>query len=156
MLTVKQLKQEISVALDILDHTSGEFDCVSSYRSSINVRFEIASDVDECGWLVLLDLYKHIGLERVAITSACSASMRPPSTAIRHISKLVDDGYVIREKDSMDHRRVYLVLTAKGREVVERWMDGMRADAKRRHRSALIFPKSAVSSSVSSRPDQIR
>jgi len=69
----------------------------------------------EPAWDIMLDLYKHTVARRViTVTSACVAAAVPPTTALRWISSLVDEGLVERIPLASDRRTVELRLTGKG------------------------------------------
>lgn len=72
-------------------------------------------------WDILLDLFvqKSSG-KRVSITSACIASGVPPTTGLRWVTLLVDEGLVIREGDEVDRRRAFLRLSKTGEIAVQR------------------------------------
>lgn len=66
-------------------------------------------------WDMLLDLF--LAQERnepICVTSLCYASHVPPTTALRWIGVLVDDGLVFRRQDREDKRRSYVLLTDAG------------------------------------------
>jgi hypothetical protein len=63
-------------------------------------------------WNILLDLLiQHSQARKVSITSACIASLAPPTTALRHINALVRSGRIERIPDPADHRRAHLRLS---------------------------------------------
>lgn len=74
------------------------------------LRARLFPQVEEPGWLMLLDLYANPGRD-VSVTSACGASFVPWTTALRHIDLLEAGGLVEREHDPKDRRRVFLRLT---------------------------------------------
>lgn len=79
-------------------------------------------------WDILLDLYAaDLEGRPVSISSACIASMVPPSTALRWIKVLEKHGLVTRGQDETDARRKYLMLTDKSREALERFMESVEA-----------------------------
>lgn len=65
-------------------------------------------------WDLLLDL-KAAQLEGkpVSVSSACIAAAVPPTTALRWIKTLTDEGMIEREADPQDGRRIFLSLTSK-------------------------------------------
>ena len=70
----------------------------------------------EAAWDILLDLFVHEGLQKqVSITSACAASGVPPTTALRWLGLLEQQGLVRRIPSKMDARVEYLELTRDGR-----------------------------------------
>ena len=66
-------------------------------------------------WDMLLDLYlADILSQRVSITSLCSASKVPPTTALRWMGTLQGEGLIERAADPYDHRRYYVSLSESG------------------------------------------
>lgn len=66
-------------------------------------------------WDMLLDLAaSEAEHRRISVTSLCIASNVPPTTALRWIDVLVDAGLVARERDPVDGRRTFVVLTGLG------------------------------------------
>lgn len=66
----------------------------------------------EPAWNILLDLFVHQHKGRqVSVTSACIASQVPPTTALRWINLLVDEGLIERVGDPADRRRALLALS---------------------------------------------
>lgn len=66
-------------------------------------------------WDILLDLY-HSGLaqHRVSVSSLCTASNVPASTALRWIKTLQNEGLISRSGDPLDARRYFVALTNTG------------------------------------------
>ena len=68
----------------------------------------------EPGWDILLDLYiAQIEEKSVSVSSACIGSASPPTTGLRWLGVLADQGLVEREHDPQDQRRVLVRLTDK-------------------------------------------
>lgn len=75
----------------------------------------------EPAWDILLDLYiAHGERKDVSVSSACIGSAAPPTTGLRWLGVLADQGLVEREHDPEDQRRVLVYLT-------ERALDAMDA-----------------------------
>jgi len=92
-------------------------------------RSEIAAGhlFSDPAWDILLDLFVgQVDGRDVTITSACIASRRPSTTSLRYIDHLSKQGLVYREKDSRDHRRVYLRLTEGAFHAVADWLAAFR------------------------------
>jgi DNA-binding MarR family transcriptional regulator len=71
-------------------------------------------------WDMLLDLYAaSLEQRRVSVSSLCIAAAVPPTTALRWIGTLHDEGLFERQADPTDRRRAYIALSEKG-------VDGMR------------------------------
>jgi len=65
-------------------------------------------------WDILLDLLNsRLSHRRVSVTSVCVASNVPPTTALRWIRLLENEGLVRRQADPFDGRRFYIELTEK-------------------------------------------
>lgn len=63
-------------------------------------------------WDMLLDLMAaRLERRKVAVSSLCIAAAVPPTTALRWIKNLTDDGLFTRVADPQDGRRVYVELT---------------------------------------------
>lgn len=80
-----------------------------------------ADFLGEPNWDILLDLFiaKSRG-KMVSITSACIASHVPPTTALRWIALLEEDGLIIREGDKDDRRRFFIRLSEEGEKAMIR------------------------------------
>ncbi|EIZ80144.1 regulatory protein MarR [Novosphingobium sp. Rr 2-17] len=69
----------------------------------------------EPAWDIMLDLFIATKeRRRVSVTSACIGSAVPSTTALRWISILEKQGFLVREADLGDARRVYVKLSARG------------------------------------------
>lgn len=78
----------------------------------------------EPAWDILLDLYIALGEGKsVSVSSACIGSAAPPTTGLRWLGVLADEGLVVRENDTADHRRVLVRLTPAGIAAMERFFD---------------------------------
>lgn len=87
------------------------------YRSR-RLRPQVFSDdalFGEPAWDILLDLFiaesEH---KRLSVTAACIGAAVPTSTALRWLVILESRGFVRRENDPTDARRVFLHLTGEG------------------------------------------
>ena len=68
----------------------------------------------EPGWDILLDLYIAQAEDKpVSVSSACIGSASPPTTGLRWLGVLAEQGLVAREHDPQDQRRVLVRLTDK-------------------------------------------
>lgn len=73
----------------------------------------------EPAWDILLDLFIAAKeRRRVSVTSACIGSAVPSTTALRWISILERLGFLTREADPGDARRVYVRLSPRGYEAM--------------------------------------
>ena len=74
-------------------------------------------------WDMLLDLYiQRCKGHRVSITSICNASFVPATTALRWLAIIQDRGWVSRESDPNDRRRVYVGLTREGEVAIAQYL----------------------------------
>jgi len=63
-------------------------------------------------WDMLLDLMAaRLERRRVAVSSLCIAAAVPPTTALRWIRTLCDQGLLVRAADAEDGRRVFIELS---------------------------------------------
>lgn len=68
----------------------------------------------EPGWDILLDLYiAEADGKPVSVSSACIGSAAPPTTGLRWLGVLAEQGLVDRQHDPQDQRRVLVHLTEK-------------------------------------------
>lgn len=75
-------------------------------------------------WDLLLDLLASQYLGRpVSISSACIAANVPPTTALRWIDKLVQEGLLVRESDPADRRRAHLSIAPELAARLEEWIE---------------------------------
>ena len=81
-------------------------------------------------WDMLLDLFaSQLAQVRVSVTSLCVASNSPTSTALRWISALEREGLIERRADPLDGRRIFISLSAKGSDALDRYFDGLNGRA---------------------------
>lgn len=74
----------------------------------------------EPSWDMLLELYAaDLAQRRVAVSSLAITAGVPLTTALRWMSALQKDGLIARENDPLDGRRVFVKLSARGREAIE-------------------------------------
>jgi DNA-binding transcriptional ArsR family regulator len=78
-------------------------------------------------WDIVLDLMA-ARLEgiRVSVSSLCIAASVPPTTALRWIKQLTDQGLLERQADDEDGRRVFISLSPQGVQAVEQWFQACR------------------------------
>lgn len=78
----------------------------------------------EPAWDILLDLYiAHAEEKPVSVSSACIGSAAPPTTGLRWLGILAEEGLVLRENDPEDNRRVLVRLSPAGVTAMERFFD---------------------------------
>ncbi|WP_177204134.1 winged helix DNA-binding protein [Sphingobium sp. AP50] len=88
-----------------------------------HIGFELSADPV---WDMLLDLYiwEHRGRD-IAISSLASAANVPPTTARASIRTMRDLGWVYRQRDPVDGRRIYIRLTKKAHAALEAIFEGV-------------------------------
>jgi hypothetical protein len=81
-------------------------------KRRLRERFFDASLFADPAWDILLDL-KAAALEgqKVSVSSLCIAASVPPTTALRWISLMTEDGMLVRHHDPDDARRVFIELS---------------------------------------------
>lgn len=84
---------------------------------------ELATAFTEPAWDLMLDLYiaRSEG-RRVSISSAAIAADVPPTTALRWIAHLEQQGILRRESDPADRRRTWLSLVEEACHQMERYV----------------------------------
>ena len=74
------------------------------------------------GWDMLLDLYaSHLEQKRVSVSSLQIASAVPGTTALRWMTRLEAKDLLRRHSDPFDARRVFVALSDRGLELMERY-----------------------------------
>lgn len=82
----------------------------------------------EPAWDILLDLYVALAHQKpVSVSSACIGSAAPPTTGLRWLGILAEEGLVVREPDPEDQRRVLVRLTEKGACAMDRFFEAAAA-----------------------------
>lgn len=85
--------------------------------------FGCAEMFGEPAWDILLDLYiASAEGKQVSVSSACIGSACPPTTGLRWLAILTEQGFVVRENDSSDNRRIMVRMTDKGVAAMERFL----------------------------------
>jgi hypothetical protein len=80
-------------------------------------------------WDILLDLYAAFLEERqVSVSSLCIAAAVPPTTALRWLKLMTKSGWLEREADPIDRRRVYMRLSAKSLKNMQKYLDDLDLD----------------------------
>ena len=75
----------------------------------------------EPAWEVLLELYEaQLTHRSESVSSLCIASGVPATTALRWIQNLENDGWIERTADPKDRRRVFVKLSQKGQDAMNR------------------------------------
>lgn len=78
-------------------------------------------------WDMLLDLLAaRLDGVRVSVSSLCIAAAVPPTTALRWIKTLTDQGLVDRSADPHDGRRIFIALADDAANALHRWYGAAR------------------------------
>lgn len=87
---------------------------------------------NEPAWDILIDIFIHESEgKQIPISALCHASYAPPSTALRRVNDLCDDGHVVRIDDPEDGRRHFVALTPATAELLVSYfgsVDGWEGD----------------------------
>lgn len=84
----------------------------------------------EPAWDMLLDLYAaHYEGKLVSVSSLCIASNVPSTTALRAIQTMSDEGCLIRQRDPLDGRRIFLALSDTARVNLDAYFDELMFSA---------------------------
>jgi DNA-binding transcriptional ArsR family regulator len=76
----------------------------------------------EPAWDMMLDLLQAEMMDRrVSVSSVCMAAGVPPTTALRHLKRLEDEGLILRQPDPFDGRRFWLQLAPDVSTSIRRW-----------------------------------
>jgi hypothetical protein len=77
----------------------------------------------EPAWDILLDLYiAQAEGKPVSVSSACIGSASPPTTGLRWLTVLTEQGLIARAADKQDHRRIMVHLTERGMAAMEEFL----------------------------------
>jgi DNA-binding MarR family transcriptional regulator len=93
---------------------------------ALRSRFFKAELFADPAWDMLLDLYRaELDQHRVSITSLCTASAVPTSTALRWLRALEEEGLVRRRQDPLDGRRTFVGLTSAAVEAMNSYFEAV-------------------------------
>lgn len=98
----------------------------------------------EPAWDILLDLYiAQVESQEVSVSSACIGSASPPTTGLRWLGVLQQEGLIMRISDPSDQRRVLVKLSPVGIECMERYFDQVsRANGNKAGKTKASQPSS--------------
>ena len=93
-------------------------------KRQLRSRFFDAALFADPAWDILLDLTAaRAEGRRVSVTSLCIASGVPPTTALRWIAQMTDQGLLVREEDLVDRRRAFVALSDKAVTAMARYFE---------------------------------
>lgn len=85
----------------------------------------------EPAWDILLDLYIAQAEKRaISVSSACIGSAAPPTTGLRWLGVLQEEGLVLREHDPQDQRRILVRLSSDGIHRMEDYLSKLTRSGK--------------------------
>lgn len=80
------------------------------------------------GWDILLDLFAaKLEDKTVSVSSLCIAAAVPPTTALRWITTMTEQGALVRRQDPNDARRVFIELSTDSEERLRRYFGDIAA-----------------------------
>lgn len=103
----------------------GTLQKVKMYCHDARIRSETFPGMASCNpsWHMIFQLYiAKYYRENVSVTDVAVMINTPVTTTLRHIDNQVENGFIRRVDDDEDRRRIWLVLTPKGEELVEKCM----------------------------------
>jgi DNA-binding response OmpR family regulator len=78
---------------------------------------------DEPGWNMIMELmHARLSGQKVPVSALCAASGVPQTTALRRLGELMGDGYIAKERDPNDARRLWVRPTERTVELVQKYM----------------------------------
>lgn len=78
----------------------------------------------EAVWDIFLDLYiAEAEAKRISVTSMCIGSGVAPTTALRYMTILIDAGWLVREEDEIDNRRIFVKLSGSAKAQMDLYLD---------------------------------
>ena len=108
---------------DLSDDDLTELACRIYESRRQRARYLSSSLLGEPVWDMLLALYCFTARgRRMSVSSLCFASGVPQTTALRWTRVMEERGLIARSKDHQDGRRYYLVLTGRGRELMQNYL----------------------------------
>ena len=101
-------------------------------QRQLRARFFAGDLFADPAWDMLLDLTAaRAEHARVSVTSLCIASSVPPTTALRWIGQMTEEGLLERVEDDTDRRRAFITLTEKAADSMARYFAEIGANAAR-------------------------
>jgi DNA-binding MarR family transcriptional regulator len=65
-------------------------------------------------------MHARLSGQQVPVSALCAASGVPQTSALRRLASLMEEGYVVKERDPKDARRIWVALTDRATEMVDR------------------------------------
>lgn len=109
-------KVENQLKSDILDNDGNEYliNFVSRYMENRKLRSKMISQdlfSDPC-WDILMDVFSaRLNDKNISVSAVATAGNMPHTTGLRYIDTLEKIGYIYRERDDWDGRRIFVKMT---------------------------------------------
>jgi len=104
-------------------------------------RFLSANILGEPVWDMLLALYCFTARrEALSITGLCHAANVPSTTALRWVKLMEQKGMVTRRRDKNDARRIFLVLTTFGKEMMTNYLSAAHSRITASSEARIVRP----------------
>lgn len=109
-------KVENQLRADILDNDDNKLlrVFVSRYMENRNLRNKMISQdlfSDPC-WDILMDVFSaRLNDKNISVSAVATAGNMPHTTGLRYIDTLEKIGYIYRERDDWDGRRIFVKMT---------------------------------------------
>ncbi len=82
--------------------------------------------VDDAAFSMLLDLYDtYVDEKQINVSALCANAGAPGTTALRRLDELIELGLAARVPDKTDARRILVIITAKGADLVRSYLREM-------------------------------
>ena len=118
-----------NIGLDVSAITAAEIRAIIRLRR-LRDRYFSGELFADPAWDILLDLAAaRIERTRVAVSSLCIAAAVPPTTALRWIKAMTDQGLLRRVADPHDARRIFIQLSDDSAAAMEQYLRACRGSA---------------------------
>lgn len=132
MLNIDTLNKELARVLGDHVEIECEIDNVQGYLDGVSARLKVAPDIGECGWLILLGLYRSARSngKPVTVAEAAALSSHPVTVAIPHVMSLLRSEYIRYANVPGDVAPRPLALSQKGSKAIAAWLSLMHLGAR--------------------------
>lgn len=123
---VDDRRSGFNAAIPSMDLTAGEVrDAIRARR--MRDRFFAGRMFEDPAWDMILDLLAaHLERGQVSVSSLCIAAAVAPTTALRWIARMTEQGLLVREPDPFDKRRAFMALSPMALEGMARYVAALR------------------------------
>lgn len=86
--------------------------------------------IDEAAWCMLLELYlSHLKNTTLYVSALCTNAYASQTTSLRRLEDLINYGFITRQRNHSDSRRISIVLTATGFEKAHAYICHVHSEA---------------------------